>query len=92
MQRLIPLDGARALEVEGARTGRVASYRKRADGTIHVESKTHAKALLREGLAVPATTAGPSAHLRGYLCSCGRRNYFKTCGACGSADGTRETR
>jgi hypothetical protein len=92
MQRLVPLDGARALEVEGARTGHVARYHKRSDGTIHVGSKAHAMALVAEGLATAATAAGPSAHLRGYRCPCGRRNYFKTCGACGSADGTRETR
>lgn len=91
MQRLVPLDGARALQVQGVHTGRVATYRKNADGTLHVGDAAHAKTLIREGLAVPATAAGPSAHLRGYRCPCGRRNYFKTCGACGSADGVRET-
>jgi hypothetical protein len=90
--RLVPLDGARALQVQGARTGLVATYRKRRDGTMLVDSKQHAKTLIAEGLATPATAAGPSAHLRGYHCpDCGRRNYFKTCGACGSADGTRES-
>lgn len=91
MRRLVPLDGARALQVEGARTGRVSTYRKHTDGTVHVENKAHAKTLIAEGLAVAATAAGPSAHLRGYCCPCGRRNYFKTCGACGSADGQKET-
>lgn len=92
MHRLVPLDGARALQVEGARTGRVSTYRKHADGTVHVDNKAHAKTLVAEGLAVPASAAGPSAHLRGFECSgCGRRNYFKTCGACGSADGQKET-
>lgn len=92
MHRLVPLDGAKALQVEGARTGLVSTYRKHGDGTVHVESKAHAKTLIAEGLAVPATAAGPSAHLRGYICPlpCGRRNYFKTCGSCGSPDGQRE--
>ena len=90
MQRLVPLDGARALQVEGVRFGGLATYRKRRDGTVHVASKAHARTLIAEGLATVATAAGPSAHLRGYTCPCGRRNYFKTCGSCGSSEGSRE--
>jgi len=90
MQRLVPLDGARSLEVQGAYTGRVARYDKRGDGTLHVGDRQHAKALVAEGLAVPASAAGPTAHLRGFVCPCGRRNHFKTCGSCGSPDGERE--
>lgn len=91
MQRLVPLDGARALEVQSAQTGRIARYRKHRDGTVHVGNPRHAKAMLAEGVAFTAAAAGPSAHLRGYACPCGRRNYFKTCGACGSVDGIKET-
>lgn len=90
MQRLVPADGARALQVEGARTGHTTTYRQQRDGTMHVGNRNHAKAMIAEGLAVPATAAGPSAHLRGWICPCGRRNYFKTCGSCGSPDGERE--
>jgi len=91
MQRLVPLDGARALQVEGAHTGRVTNYPKHADGTLHVGNRQHARALIAEGLVVPASAAGPTAHLRGYVCpNCGRRNYFTTCGSCESPDGERE--
>lgn len=91
MHRLVPLDGARTLEVQSAWTGRVAKYHRQGDGTVHVDNPMHAKAMLAEGVAHTAATAGPSAHLRGYRCGCGRRNYFKSCGACGSADGIKET-
>lgn len=90
MTRLVPLDGAYSVEVQGNLSGR-REYRKQRDGTLHVENQQDVKALVREGLAVPAAATGPVAHLPGYRCGgCGRRNYFKTCGACGSADGRRE--
>lgn len=91
MQRLVPMDGARALEVEGVRGGGVTRYNRRTDGTMHVTNKAHAKALLAEGVVIPASAGGPSAHLRGYACQCGRRNYFTTCGSCGSPNGQRES-
>lgn len=90
MARMVPLDGAYQVEVAGTRTG-VTRYRRGRDGTITV-SERHAKTLRREGLAVPASATGPVAHLPGFRCGgCGRRNYFKACGACGSAEGVKET-
>lgn len=90
MARLVPLDGAYEVQVAGTHTG-VTTYRRQADGTINVAER-HAKNLVREGLAFVASAAGPTAHMPGYRCpDCGRRNYFKTCGACGSADGAKET-
>lgn len=80
-RRLVPLDGAYRVEVAGQRGTRV--YHKGRDGTI-TTSETDARALIREGLAVPAGTAGPTAHIAGgYVCECGRRNYFRRCGRCG---------
>jgi hypothetical protein len=89
MDRLVPLDGAYKVEVAGTLTGS-RTYRKQRDGTIHVESQADRRALVREGLAVPASATGPVAHIPGYRCSCGRRNYFRSCGRCGAQDGTRE--
>lgn len=89
MSRLIPLDGANRVEVE-TNYG-LAVYPKRRDGTIQVEDQSHAKWMRQEGLAVPASATGPVMHLPGFKCGgCGRRNYFITCGACGSEDGRRE--
>ena len=81
--RLLPLDGAYSVQVQGTHTG-TRTYDKRPDGTIEVPQRD-AKALIREGLASPANTAGPTAHLAiGYTCrACGRRNYFRRCAACG---------
>lgn len=89
MDRLVPLDGAYSVEVAGTLSG-ARRYRKQRDGTIHVEDRGDAKALLAEGLVVRAAATGPVAHLRGWRCgSCGRRNYFRTCGKCGS-EGVKE--
>lgn len=76
------MDGAYSLQINseyGLRT-----YNKRRDGTMEVP-QADAHRLVREGVAVPAGVAGPTAHLPGgYACpSCGRRNWFRTCGACG---------
>jgi hypothetical protein len=87
LARLIPLDGAYSVQVQGQYGLR--TYNKRRDGTINVPEHD-ARALRREGLAVPATAAGPTAHLSGYVCPCGRRNYFRRCGSCGSTAGTKE--
>lgn len=82
MARLLPLDGAYSVEVQGTHTG-TRTYRKGRDGTI-TTSERDARSLIREGLAVPAGAAGPTAHIRGgFTCVCGRRNYFRRCGACG---------
>lgn len=80
--RLVPLDGAYSVQVQGTRTG-TRTYRKGRDGTI-TTSERDGRALIREGLAVPANAAGPTAHIAGgFTCACGRRNYFRRCGACG---------
>ena len=60
----------------------IRTYDKRADGSVHVPDRD-ARILRAEGLAVPASVAGATAHLRGFICVCGRRNYFRRCGACG---------
>lgn len=81
MARLVPLDGAYRVEVEGQRGLR--TYRKGRDGTI-TTTEADARSLIREGLAVRAGAAGPTAHITGgYVCECGRRNYFRRCGKCG---------
>lgn len=88
--RLVPLDGAYKVEVETT-SGHQARYWKGKDGTITVEDQRDANWLLKEGLAFRASATGPVAHLRGFVCpTCRRRNYFKTCGGCGSAEGRRE--
>lgn len=79
--RMTPLDGAYSVQVEGQYGTR--TYNKRRDGSIHVPDRD-ARALRREGLAVPAGVAGPTASIPGgYTCPCGRRNYFRKCGHCG---------
>lgn len=92
MSRMIPLDGAYKVEVVGNLSGK-RTYRKDRRGAIEVESRSDQKALIAEGLAFPAAVAGPSAHLPGFQCvDCGRRNYFKTCGNCGSVEGMKDGR
>lgn len=81
-RRLLPLDGAYSVQVQGTHTG-TRTYNKGRDGTI-TTSERDAKSLIREGLAVPANAAGPTAHIPGgFTCPCGRRNYFRICGSCG---------
>ncbi len=72
------------LKVEVAGQHGLRTYRKGRDGTIDAP-ETDARALIREGLAVAAGVAGPTAHIRGgFVCEgCGRRNYFRRCGGCG---------
>lgn len=77
MARLLPLDGAYSVQVEGQFGTR--TYPKRPDGTIDVPERD-ARALRREGLAV---AVGWHDNARGYACPCGRRNYFRKCGSCG---------
>jgi len=80
--RLLPADGARSLQLNSERGLR--TYNQAADGTMTVPD-SDARRLIREGVAVPAGAAGPTAHIRGgYTCAgCGRRNYFARCGKCG---------
>jgi hypothetical protein len=79
--RVLPLDGAYSLQINSERGLR--TYNKRRDGTMNVP-ESEARIMLREGVAVPAGAAGPTAHIRGgFICPCGRRNYFRRCGGCG---------
>lgn len=79
MARLLPLDGAYSVQVESQRGTR--TYNKRRDGTIEVP-ESDARALRREGLAI---AVGWHDNARGYACgNCGRRNYFRRCGGCGT--------
>lgn len=86
---MLPLDGAYRVEVETSSGDLVHYHKHRSHGTIEVDDPKHRKWLQAEGLAVPANEGGPTAHLRGYQCPCGRRNFIKTCGKCGSDQGVR---
>lgn len=89
MPKLVPLDGAYRVEYEDTRG--VRSYPKGRDGTINVGSNQVARELIKEGLAFLASATGPVAHLPGWRCTaCGRRNYYRACGRCGSQDGAKE--
>jgi len=80
--RMLPLDGAYSLQINSERGLR--TYDKRRDGTMEVP-QSDARTMVREGVAVPANTAGPTAHIKaGFTCErCGRRNWFRKCGHCG---------
>lgn len=76
--RVLPMDGMQSLKVAGGHT-----YARNHDGTMTL-SAADARAAFREGVVIPANAAGPTAHLRGFTClECGRRNFFRLCGACG---------
>lgn len=84
MSRILPMDGMQSLRI-GSEYGPSRTYARNRDGTMTV-SEADAKAAIREGVAIPANAGGPTAHItRGFACSkCGRRNYFRRCGACGT--------
>jgi hypothetical protein len=83
MKRMIaPNDTMREVEIQGARFGGKTTYRWSKDGTVHVESAAHAKALKDAGF----TEAGvSSASTRGgFVCTvCGFHMWFNTCSRCG---------
>ena len=88
MARLIaPNDTMREVEVQGARTGASKTYRWSKDGTVHVDSPQHVKALRDAGF----TVAGVHGSGRGgFSCTgCGFRMWFRKCSRCGS-DGVRD--
>jgi hypothetical protein len=75
------MDGMQSLKIRselGERT-----YNRDRGGQMAMPDKD-ARTAIREGVAVPASVAGPTAHLRGgYTCGhCGRRNFFRRCGKC----------
>jgi hypothetical protein len=80
--RVTPIDGAQSLQINSERGLR--TYNRHADGGMYVPDRD-ARVLIAEGVAFPANAAGPTAHIRGgFTCvSCGRRNYFRRCAACG---------
>lgn len=89
MRRMVaPNDTMREVEIKGARTGVSKTYRWAKDGTVHVESAAHVKALKAAGF----TEAGvdrPSTK-GGFVCqSCGFHMWFVTCSRCGG-EGVRE--
>lgn len=76
------MDGMQSLKLQTV-YGRDRTYARGRDGTMTM-SQADARTAIREGVAVPASAAGPTAHLRGFTCShCGRRNFFRRCGSCG---------
>lgn len=83
--KVLPMDGMQSLKLRsefGSRT-----YARDRDGTMSLP-QADARTAIREGVAVRANVAGPTAHLRGFTCpACGRRNFFRRCGRCGT---TRE--
>jgi len=79
--RILPMDGMQSLQIESEFRRR--TYARDRDGTMNVSNRD-ARTAIREGVAVIANTAGPTAHIRGgFACPCGRRNYFRICGHCG---------
>jgi hypothetical protein len=82
-------EGARQIKVGSESRGLEAVYRADRAGMVDV-SQRHADLMRKDGCATVANTAGPTAHVPGFVCSCGRRNYFKRCGACGSEDGVKQ--
>lgn len=80
---MLPVDAAKSVQIESERGLR--TYRRRPDGSMEVPERD-ARIMRAQGMATPAGIAGPTAHLRGYECvPCGRRNYFRRCGACGES-------
>lgn len=91
MARLVaPNDTMRQVEIQGARTGYSKTYNWSKDGTVHVESAAHIKALKDQGFTEAGVPLGTSKG-QGFKCpECGRRGWFKTCGKCGCENGERE--
>lgn len=80
--RVLPMDGMQSLQINseyGLRT-----YNRSRGGQMSMPEKD-ARTAIREGVAVAANIAGPTAHIAGgYTCvRCGRRNWFRRCGKCG---------
>jgi hypothetical protein len=83
MKRMIaPNDTVREIEIQGARTGASKTYRWSKDGTVHVESARHAKALKDAGFTEAGLTG--IATQGGFTClGCGFASWFRQCSRCG---------
>ena len=83
MKRMVaPNDTVREVEIQGARTGQSKTYKWAKDGTIHVESAAHAKALKDQGFTEAGI--GGAASKGGYTCTgCGFNMWFSVCSRCG---------
>jgi len=84
MKRMVaPNDTMRSVEIQGARTGASKTYYWQKDGTVHVNSERHIKALKEAGFTEAGI--GGAASNGGYVCSgCGFHMWFKTCSRCGA--------
>lgn len=82
MRRMIaPNDTVKEIEIQGARTGASKTYRWSKDGTVHVDSYAHAKALKQAGFTEAGVWVNASG---GFVCQdCGFHACFKTCSRCG---------
>lgn len=81
MRMCMPDSACRGITVEGAQTGRSATYNGQ---IVDVTNPRHQRALLAEG-AFPASLSGVAHHTDGYRCgSCGHGSFFRRCGRCGS--------
>ena len=83
MKRLIaPSDQTREVEIKGARFGQSKTYRWQKDGTVHVDSAAHVKALKDAGFTEAGV--GGAASKGGFRCTeCGFNMWFKGCSRCG---------
>lgn len=83
MRRMIaPNDTVREVEIQGARTGISKTYRWAKDGTVHVDSERHVKALRDAGFTEAGLTGVSTGG--GRVCgSCGFGSWFVKCSRCG---------
>lgn len=83
MRRMIaPNDTVREIDIQGARTGITTRYKWRKDGTVHVDSPAHVKALKDAGFTDAGVCGAGSSG--GFVCaSCGFHAWFKVCSRCG---------
>ena len=89
MARLVaPNDTMREVTIEGARFGQSKTYGWANDGTVHVNSPQHIKALKEAGFTEAGVKLSSSGG--GYKCgSCGFHGWFKKCSKCGG-EGERD--
>lgn len=88
MRLAMPDQACKSIDVPLA-DGRSVRYAGGRDGTVEVANPEHARRLIREGEAFPASGA-PAARPGGYPCPCGFSSLFRRCSRCGS-DNPKET-